>query len=137
MVVVSEYTGITPDLEQSRTLINLFAEPGGYKRISFSDVYNNKADFDFTDKIVLIGITSPIEHDDYNVPISNEAMPGVEIHANLVAGFIDQNFAGLTIGQSDMHPGIAIYVGFFAGFFDTVFGFEKDFEEKQRMVRGN
>lgn len=93
IVVVSEYTGIKPNLESSRMLIKFFAEPGGYEYISFSDVYHNKTDSSyFEGKIVLIGVTSPIEHDDYTVPISNKDMPGVEIHANLVQSILTKDF---------------------------------------------
>ncbi len=93
VVVVSEYTGIKPNLESSRMLIKFFAEPGGYEYISFSDVYHNKTDPSyFEGKMVLIGVTSPIEHDDYTVPISNKDMPGVEIHANLVQSILTKDF---------------------------------------------
>jgi len=93
MVVVGERTGITPNLESSRMLINYYAEPGGYEYISFSDVYNKSIPASyFEGKIVLIGVTSPLEHDDYVVPISNQAMPGVEIHANLVQSIIWQDY---------------------------------------------
>jgi len=93
MVVVGERTGITPNLESSRMLINYYAEPGGYEYISFSDVYNKSIPASyFEGKIVLIGVTSPLEHDDYIVPISSQAMPGVEIHANLVQSIIWQDY---------------------------------------------
>ncbi|MFW6121554.1 MAG: CHASE2 domain-containing protein [Petrotogales bacterium] len=93
MVVVRERTGVTPNLKDSRMLINFYAEPNGYQYISFYDVYNQSmAASYFEDKIVLIGVTSPVEHDDYVVPISNQAMPGVEIHANLVQSIITQDY---------------------------------------------
>jgi len=80
VAIVGERTGIIPDLGNSRMLINYYAEPGGYEYISFSDVYNGKIDPSyFEGKIVLIGVTSPLEHDDYIVPISSQAMPGVEM----------------------------------------------------------
>ena len=92
-VIVSERTGIPPELGSSRMLINYFAEPEGYEYISFSDVYNAEIERSyFEGKIVLIGVTSPIEHDDYTVPISSVDMPGVEIHANLVQSILTQDY---------------------------------------------
>jgi len=93
MVVVDEYTGIDPNLRSGRMLINFFAPPKGYNYISFSDVYNNKTDPSyFKDKIVLIGATASDLHDDAIVPISNQAMPGVEINANLVQSILTKDY---------------------------------------------
>jgi class 3 adenylate cyclase/CHASE2 domain-containing sensor protein len=93
MVVVEEFTGRTPDRGSSRMLINYFAEPGGYEYVPFFDVYNSTIDPSyFKGKIVLIGVTSPLEHDDYIVPISDQAMPGVEIHANLVQSLLTRDY---------------------------------------------
>lgn len=93
IVIVSEYTGITPELESNRMLIKFYGEPQSYEYISFYDVYNNSIPPSyFEGKIVLIGVTSPIEHDDYIVPISNQAMPGVEIHANLVQSVLTKDY---------------------------------------------
>jgi adenylate cyclase len=93
MVVAGEYLGITPDLGSSRMLINFFAPPGGYEYISFYDVYNNNTDPSyFKDKIVLIGATAADLHDDVITPISNQAMPGVEVNANLVQSILTRDF---------------------------------------------
>ncbi|UCF12798.1 MAG: adenylate/guanylate cyclase domain-containing protein [Thermoplasmatales archaeon] len=93
MVVVGEYLGITPDLGSSRMLINFFAPPGEYEYISFSDVYNNIIDPSyFKGKIVLIGATAADLHDDVITPISNQAMPGVEVNANLVQSILTRDF---------------------------------------------
>jgi len=93
MLVVGEYLGSTPNLGNSRMLINFFGPPEGYNYISFSDIYNNKTDPSyFKDKIVLIGATASDLHDDAVVPISNQAMPGVEINANLVQSILTRDF---------------------------------------------
>jgi class 3 adenylate cyclase/CHASE2 domain-containing sensor protein len=92
-VIVEEFTGIYSEFNQSRMLIKYYSKPGGYNYISFSDVYYNRIKPDyFEGKIVLIGVTSPIEHDDYIVPISNQNMPGVEIHANLVQSLLTKDY---------------------------------------------
>jgi adenylate cyclase len=93
MLIVGEYIGSTPNLGSSRMLIKFFAQPGGYNYISFSDIYNNKTDPSyFKDKIILIGATASDLHDDAQVPISNQAMPGVEINANLVQSILTRDF---------------------------------------------
>ncbi len=93
VVIVSELLGSTPYLESSKMLINYFSEPGGYEYISFSDVYNKVIDFSyFAGKIVLIGATAPDLHDDVIVPISDKAMPGVEVNANLVQSILTRDF---------------------------------------------
>ncbi len=93
MVIASEYLGVPTVLENSKMLIKFFSTPGGYEQISFSDVYNKNIDPSyFKGKIVLIGATAPNLHDDAIVPISNQVMPGVEIHANLVQSILTQDF---------------------------------------------
>ena len=92
-VIVEEMTGIRPDLENSRTLINFFAEPRGYEFVSFYDVYNNSEGLpEFDSKIVLIGFTASGVDDTFMVPISNTAMDGVEIHANLVQSILTRDY---------------------------------------------
>jgi adenylate cyclase len=92
VVIVDEFGGNTSNLD-SKMLINFFSPPGGYERISFSDVYYGRIDPSyFRGKIVLVGVTSEIERDVYQVPISNQAMPGVEIHANLVQSILTRDF---------------------------------------------
>jgi len=91
--IVGKYSGIVPVLEDSRMLINFFAIPGGYEYISFSDVYSNQIDPTyFEGKIVLIGATAANLHDDVIVPISDQAMPGVEVNANLVQSILTRDF---------------------------------------------
>jgi len=93
LAIVDKIPGVTRELESNRMLIKFFGEPGGYKYYSFSDIYYNRIDSsEFEGKIALIGVTSPVEHDDYTVPISNQDMPGVEIHANLVQSILTKNY---------------------------------------------
>lgn len=93
VTIVSEYVGIAPILEKERMLINFFSEPGGYTYISFSDVYYKDIDPSYFDgKIVLIGATASNLHDDAIVPISNQAMPGVEINANIVQSILTRDY---------------------------------------------
>jgi len=92
-VIVREYTGIQPNLTNSRTLINYYAEPRGYEYISFYDVYNKSENLpDFEGKIILIGFTASGIDDTFNVPISDKSIPGVEIHANLVQSILTRDY---------------------------------------------
>lgn len=107
-VIVGEYTGVIPEMEESRMLINFFTKPGGYEYISFSDVYNKRTNPSyFYGKIVLIGVTSPVEHDDYTVPISNNDMPGVEINANIVQSILTRDYIYY---QDDISTTIVIFI---------------------------
>ncbi|MBD3319380.1 CHASE2 domain-containing protein [Candidatus Woesearchaeota archaeon] len=74
---------IEPD---NRFLINFVGGPGSYVTYSFADVLQGRVSREtFSDKVVLIGATSPDLHDEYFVPTSRgKAMPGVEILANAV-----------------------------------------------------
>lgn len=101
VVVANEYKNKKINLKESRMLINYFSEPGGYNHKSFIDVYNSsKNGFGvnfiprgyFKDKIVLIGATSADLHDDVVTPMSTKAMPGVEVHANIIQSIINEDF---------------------------------------------
>ena len=93
MEIVKNILGKTQNLDSTKMLINYYSEPGGYEYISFSDVYNDLINPDFfRGKIVLIGATAPNLHDDVIVPISEKAMPGVEVNANLVQSILTRDF---------------------------------------------
>ena len=72
--------------------INFAGPPKSYRTLSYSNVINEtllETDVKsyaelFKDKIVLIGATAEILHDNFPTPFAdaNELMPGVEIHAN-------------------------------------------------------
>lgn len=65
-----------------------------YKLIIAMENNQQLEDFTFKDKVVLFGTTAVSLHDTKSVPISNvgEPYPGVEIYANYVNNFIDNNF---------------------------------------------
>lgn len=73
--------------------VNFVGGPASFPTFSFHNVFNKSMDMSvFKDKIVYIGSTSSILHDNFFSPFSTQAedMPGVEIHANL----IDTIFSG-------------------------------------------
>ena len=77
--------------EYARTLIPYRGPKGSFEYISASDVLNDKIQADqLSGKIALLGTSAPGLLDLRSAPMQTN-YPGVEIHANLVAGFIDQN----------------------------------------------
>lgn len=83
--VLSQYLEV-PIEKRNRFLVNYIGGPGTYPYYPFSDVIQGEySREEFKDKIILVGATAPDLHDNYFVPTSRgKAMPGVEIHANLI-----------------------------------------------------
>lgn len=64
---------------------------GSFKYISIADVLHDRAEISqLKDKIILVGTTAPGLLDMRATPVA-EVYPGVEIHANMIAGILDQN----------------------------------------------
>ncbi|MFC1774798.1 CHASE2 domain-containing protein [Nanoarchaeota archaeon] len=84
---------ISKDISSAdRYLINFVGPPNSFERVSYVDIFENRIDYDYNNKIVLIGATSPDLHDNYFVPTSKgNAMPGVEIIANAIQSMILDN----------------------------------------------
>jgi len=84
-----------PTNSEGEILINYFAEPFGYKTISFVDVLRGEVPKEeFEGKIVFVGLTSFFEVQDYALtPKSNKHyMSGVEVHANILQTLLDEKF---------------------------------------------
>jgi adenylate cyclase len=83
---------------------------------SFGDVL--KKDFDsnvFENKIVLVGATAPNLHDEYFTPTSRGlAVPGVEIQANLIESYVQNDFLRQINNKTDYLIHL-ILLGIFAG----------------------
>jgi len=68
-------------------------KPYEYESISLIDVLEGKVDARvFTDCIVLVGAYATGLQDQFTVPNSNNQMFGVEINANLIQSFLDEQF---------------------------------------------
>lgn len=68
-------------------------KPYEYENISLIDVLEGKVDARvFTDCIVLVGAYATGLQDQFTVPNSNNQMFGVEINANLIQSFLDEQF---------------------------------------------
>jgi len=78
--------------EYARSLIPYRGPKESFLYISASDVLNDKLPVEqLAGSIALLGTSAPGLLDLRSAPMQTN-YPGVEIHANLVAGFIDQNF---------------------------------------------
>src|SRR3989338_11501510 len=75
-------------------LINFFGNPGSFKRISLSDIVNNRVDTkELENKIILIGATAQDLHDTLSTPVSSGTeMSGVEFHANAIQTIMTGNY---------------------------------------------
>lgn len=64
---------------------------GSFAYISITDVMHDRIEpTQLKNKIVLVGTTSPGLMDMRNTPVA-EVYPGVEVHANMISGILDQN----------------------------------------------
>ena len=73
------------------TLVPFRGRQGSFRYIPATDVLHGRAAIDqIRDKIVLIGATAPGLLDLRATPVA-EVYPGVEVHANMISGILDQN----------------------------------------------
>lgn len=73
------------------TFVPYRGEQGSFPYISISDVLHDRvAPSQLKGKIVLVGTTAPGLLDMRATPVA-EVYPGVEVHANVIAGILDQN----------------------------------------------
>ncbi|MBI3069479.1 MAG: adenylate/guanylate cyclase domain-containing protein, partial [Betaproteobacteria bacterium] len=77
--------------ENVTSLVSYRGRKGSFKYLSVVDVLNARTEVaDLKGKIVLVGTTAPGLLDLRATPV-DPVYPGVEIHANLIAGILDQN----------------------------------------------
>lgn len=77
--------------EEVRAIIPYRGRERSFPYISATDILHRKADpRDLADTVVLVGTSAPGLFDLRATPVQNK-YPGVEIHANLIAGILDQN----------------------------------------------
>ena len=101
--VFAEYTGGSPELEElsvgglkipvdskARAMIPYRGPRDSFKYISIADVFNDRVDVsELRGKLVLVGTSAPGLLDLRVTPV-DAVYPGVEAHANLVAGMLDE-----------------------------------------------
>lgn len=78
--------------ENNEMMINYFADPYKFNSISYKDIYFGNVP-DLSDKIALIGVTTPTVQDHAPTPKNSQIfMPGVEIHANAIQTILDREY---------------------------------------------
>jgi adenylate cyclase len=77
--------------DEVATLVPYRGAQGSFKYVSASDVLNNKVrPASLKNKIVLVGTTAPGLMDLRSTPVQSN-YPGVEVHANIISGILDNN----------------------------------------------
>ena len=72
------------------TFVPYRGEQGSFRYISIADVLHDRIDVaQLKDKIVLVGTTTPGLMDMRSTPVA-KVYPGVEVHANMISGILDQ-----------------------------------------------
>lgn len=72
------------------TFVPYRGEQGSFRYISIADVLHDRVDVaQLKDKIVLVGTTTPGLMDMRSTPVA-KVYPGVEVHANMISGILDQ-----------------------------------------------
>ena len=73
----------------------------------------NITNFDFIDKIIIIGTTATSLHDTKSVPVQEGVYPGVEVHATFFNNMLDNNFIQKTSSIVDILilAGVVVIVG--------------------------
>jgi adenylate cyclase len=73
------------------TFVPYRGKQGSFRYISVADVLHERVDLaQLKDKIILVGTTAPGLLDMRATPVE-EVYPGVEVHANMISGILDQN----------------------------------------------
>ena len=73
------------------TFVPYRGKQGSFRYISVVDVLHDRVDLaQLKDKIILVGTTAPGLMDMRATPVE-EVYPGVEVHANMISGILDQN----------------------------------------------
>jgi len=77
--------------ENACALVPYRGAKGSFRYVSLADVYHDRVPVDaLKGKIALVGTTAPGLFDLRATPVG-AAYPGVEVHANLIAGMLDRN----------------------------------------------
>jgi adenylate cyclase len=77
--------------ERSQVLVPFRGRQGSFPYVSATDVLAERADADLLrDTIVLVGTSAQGLADLRSTPVQN-ALPGVEVHANIISGVLDQH----------------------------------------------
>ena len=86
-----------PLTSDGEAILNWYGQSGTHTVVPMYKLINEmekniKSDFDFKDKIIIIGTTAMSLHDTKSVPVQKEVYPGVEVHATFFNNILDNNF---------------------------------------------
>lgn len=86
-----------PLTENGEAILNWYGQSGTHTVVPMYKLINEmekniRSDFDFKDKIIIIGTTAMSLHDTKSVPVQKEVYPGVEVHATFFNNMLDNNF---------------------------------------------
>ncbi len=92
-----------PLVNDGDAILNWYGPSGTHTVIPIYKVINEMngkskgiTNFDFKDKIIIIGTTAMSLHDTKSVPVQDEVYPGVEVHATFFNNMLDNNFINKT-----------------------------------------
>lgn len=102
-----------PLTNEGEAILNWYGSKETHTNVPFYKVIkeldgSNINNFDFKDKIILVGVTAQSMHDTKSVPIENEVYPGVEVHATFANNMLDNNFIEKT--STTVNIGIILFV---------------------------
>jgi adenylate cyclase len=97
--------------ESIMALVPYRGQQGSFRYISAADVVNKRAPADaLKDKLVLLGTTAPGLLDMRATPVQS-VFAGVEIHANMIAGILDQTIKHIPAYTKGYEPIVLIIIG--------------------------
>lgn len=92
-----------------RVMINYYGPKGTFKHISVADILEGRIAHDLLrGRIVIVGATAPILHDELVTPVSS-SMNGAEMHANFIASMLEGKT--LSPASSYLNAGIIAWSG--------------------------
>lgn len=114
--------GIPVD-ENQAVLVPYRGREGSFPYVSATDVLNDRVDDPqiLKDKIVLLGTSAPGLFDLRNTPVQ-KIYPGVEIHANMISGMLDQRFLSRPAYTSAAELVVLALIAITLAFLMPVFG---------------
>ena len=89
---------VIPFTEDGDVILNWYGQSGThalypiYKVLKPADGEKVDENYNFKDKIVIIGTTAVSLHDTKSVPVQESVYPGVEVHATFFNNMLDNNF---------------------------------------------
>ena len=86
-----------PLTKKGEAILNWYGKSGSHTTVPFYVVEKElngllKKNFDFKDKIIIVGTSAQSLHDTKSVPIQDDTYPGAEVQATFLNNMLDDNF---------------------------------------------